>query len=99
MLEKGELIGIFIIVVVAILFNYTCLKSYVKRLCIKSSNLRKYLPYFKKNFFKKLFLVGTNGLFSKGEIVANYIFIITPESVDISGDFLNLVDSFDKTGF
>ena len=31
--------------------------------------------------------------------ISNYIFIITPESVDISGDFLNLVDSFDKTGF
>ena len=31
--------------------------------------------------------------------ISNFIFIITPESVDISGDFLNLVDSFDKTGF
>ncbi len=26
--------------------------------------------------------------------ISNYIFIITPASVDISGDFLNLVDSF-----
>ena len=31
--------------------------------------------------------------------ISNYIFIITPASVDISGDFLSLVDSFDKTGF
>lgn len=27
--------------------------------------------------------------------ISNYIFIITPASVDISGDFLNLVDSFE----
>ena len=27
--------------------------------------------------------------------VSNYIFIITPPNVDISGDFLELVDSFD----
>lgn len=31
--------------------------------------------------------------------ISNYIFIITPETVDISGDFLNVVDSFDKTGY
>ncbi len=31
--------------------------------------------------------------------ISNYIFIITPATVDISGDFLSLVDSFDKTGF
>jgi len=31
--------------------------------------------------------------------ISNYIFIITPASVDISGDFLSLVDSFDTTGF
>ena len=30
--------------------------------------------------------------------VSNYIFIITPASVDISGDFLNIVDSFDTKG-
>ena len=30
--------------------------------------------------------------------VSNYIFIITPESVDISGDFLNIVDTFDTKG-
>ena len=29
---------------------------------------------------------------------SNYIFIITPASVDISGDFLNLVDSFQARG-
>lgn len=28
--------------------------------------------------------------------ISNYIFIITP-AVDISGDFLNIVDSFDTT--
>lgn len=27
--------------------------------------------------------------------ISNYIFIITPPNVDISGDFLNIVDSFD----
>ena len=27
--------------------------------------------------------------------ISNYIFIITPAAVDISGDFLNIVDSFD----
>lgn len=31
--------------------------------------------------------------------ISNYIFIVTPASVDVSGDFLNLVDSFDTTGF
>lgn len=30
--------------------------------------------------------------------ISNYIFIITPASVDISGDFLNLVDSFQSRG-
>ena len=30
--------------------------------------------------------------------ISNYIFIITPESVDISGDFLNIVDAFDTKG-
>lgn len=28
--------------------------------------------------------------------ISNYIFIITPSSVDISGDFLNMVDSLDN---
>lgn len=27
--------------------------------------------------------------------ISNYIFIITPPNVDISGDFLNIMDSFD----
>ena len=31
--------------------------------------------------------------------ISHYIFIITPASVDISGDFLSLVNSFDTTGF
>ena len=31
--------------------------------------------------------------------ISNYIFIITPANVDISGDFQNLVDSFDTSGF
>ncbi len=31
--------------------------------------------------------------------ISNYIFIITPSSVEVSGDFLNLVDSFDTRGF
>lgn len=30
--------------------------------------------------------------------ISNYIFIITPASVDISGDFLNLVDTFQSKG-
>ena len=30
--------------------------------------------------------------------ISNYIFIITPASVDISGDFLSIVDSFDTKG-
>lgn len=30
--------------------------------------------------------------------ISNYIFIITPESVDISGDFQNFMDSFDISG-
>lgn len=30
--------------------------------------------------------------------ISNYIFIITPANVDISGDFLSLVDSFDTKG-
>ena len=30
--------------------------------------------------------------------ISNYIFIITPASVDISGDFLNLVDAFQSRG-
>lgn len=30
--------------------------------------------------------------------ISNYIFIITPESVDISGDFQSLMDSFDISG-
>ena len=30
--------------------------------------------------------------------VSNYIFIVTPPNVDISGDFLELVDSFDFSG-
>lgn len=31
--------------------------------------------------------------------ISNYIFIVSPASVEISGDFLSLVDSFDTTGF
>lgn len=30
--------------------------------------------------------------------ISNFIFIITPPSVDISGDFQNLLDSFDSSG-
>jgi cell division inhibitor SepF len=30
--------------------------------------------------------------------ISNYIFIITPSTVDISGDFLNLVDTFQSRG-
>lgn len=30
--------------------------------------------------------------------ISNYIFIITPESVDISGDFQSLMDNFDMSG-
>ena len=30
--------------------------------------------------------------------ISNYIFIITPASVDISGDFLSLMDSFETRG-
>lgn len=30
--------------------------------------------------------------------ISNYIFIITPASVDISGDFQNLLDTFDASG-
>lgn len=30
--------------------------------------------------------------------ISNYIFIITPEAVDISGDFQNILDSFDTSG-
>ena len=30
--------------------------------------------------------------------ISNYIFIITPASVDISGDFLSLVDTFQSRG-
>ncbi len=30
--------------------------------------------------------------------ISNYIFIITPESVDISGDFQDLLDSFNTSG-
>ena len=30
--------------------------------------------------------------------ISNYIFIITPASVDISGDFLSLMDTFDTRG-
>lgn len=30
--------------------------------------------------------------------ISNYIFIITPSSVDISGDFQNLLDSFNTSG-
>ena len=31
--------------------------------------------------------------------ISNYIFVITPASVDISGDILSLVDAFDTNGF
>lgn len=31
--------------------------------------------------------------------ISNYIFIITPANVDISGDFQNIVDSFDTSSF
>ena len=31
--------------------------------------------------------------------ISNYIFIITPPSVEVSGDFLSFVDSFDSKGF
>ena len=31
--------------------------------------------------------------------ISNYIFIITPANVDISGDFKNIVDSFDTSSF
>lgn len=29
--------------------------------------------------------------------ISNYIFIITPQNVDVSGDFLNLMDAFDTS--
>ena len=29
--------------------------------------------------------------------ISNYIFIITPPNVDISGDFLNMMDSFESS--
>ena len=29
--------------------------------------------------------------------ISNYIFIITPANVEISGDFQNLIDSYDQT--
>ena len=29
--------------------------------------------------------------------ISNYIFIITPANVDISGDFQNFIDSYDQT--
>ena len=31
--------------------------------------------------------------------ISNYIFIITPSSVEVSGDFLNYMDSFETKGF
>jgi cell division inhibitor SepF len=31
--------------------------------------------------------------------ISNYIFIITPANVDISGDFLSLVDSLDTNNY
>ena len=31
--------------------------------------------------------------------ISNYIFIITPATVEVSGDFLSFVDSFDSKGF
>ena len=31
--------------------------------------------------------------------ISNFIFIVTPPSVDVSGDFLSFVDSFDPKGF
>lgn len=31
--------------------------------------------------------------------ISNYIFIITPSTVEVSGDFLNFMDSFDTKGF
>ncbi len=31
--------------------------------------------------------------------ISNYIFIITPANVDISGDFQNIMDSFDVSGY
>ena len=31
--------------------------------------------------------------------ISNYIFIITPSSVEVSGDFLNFMDSFESKGF
>lgn len=31
--------------------------------------------------------------------ISNYIFVVTPASVDISGDFLSLVDAFNTNGF
>lgn len=30
--------------------------------------------------------------------ISNYIFILTPEAVDISGDFQNILDAFDTSG-
>lgn len=30
--------------------------------------------------------------------ISNYIFILTPETVDISGDFQNILDAFDSSG-
>ena len=31
--------------------------------------------------------------------ISNYIFIITPSTVEVSGDFLNFMDSFESKGF
>lgn len=39
--------------------------------------------------------VAIDGNFQK---VSNYIIVVTPPSIEISGDFLNLVDSFDTSG-
>ncbi len=40
----------------------------------------------------------TYAIDGKLQKVSNYILVLTPASVDISGDFLNLVDSLDTSG-
>ena len=41
----------------------------------------------------------TQNMLGNLQKISNYIFVITPASVDISGDFLSLVDAFNTTGF
>lgn len=73
--NKLQTIIFMILSLLGVLKNWWIINDNIKYFCRKSSKLRK-SPYFKKNFIKRLFLIGAEKLTSKLNIVLYYVEII-----------------------